>query len=978
MKFIFKLLVLAVFAQTSVMAGEVYALVTTAGDFVQGIKGTQLYPNETDVIGTLNENNTKKNYLSGIKTIKVYRTSKGGYSLIGQIELIFPSGKIVKIGNKAGNLFKTEEYDVAGRYVYDISGTSIRYRGVETLSKVKFHTSEVVNGWTPPSAPAPAPIPDPDPIPEPDPDPTDDAEIPADGLSSLSIEAGTVINSLEGVYLNGAKTALVGKESTLKSSIPLVGLTYLRVSKRDQGGIPLIGQLEFTYSDGSVVVLGDNTTGILYETDNYDLAERYITGLQGSSINYNDERTVARVHFQTKSYDAEAGTPPEPTTDAGLAPVIESIPADGLTVIDYQAGWVVDSIQGRDADGTTTVQVGKTRTSSKAALLAGVNHIKVSQMFLNGYSVVGSIELTYHDGSVVAIGTKTGGRVYDTKQYDMSSSYITDFTGHYVTYWGGLVSGVTFTIKSLADAPEGNDDDDDDSNNDDGGYSYGDGNDDDDNVTFGGGYDDGNNDDDEDDSSLPIEPNPNNQYIKALVVHSGWLIDSIQAVYADDTSTNVIGGTGGSMERVELDNLRSLEVVRRSLGGIAVASQLVLTYTDGSIVTVSNNLGGSELDVQSYYLEDGEKLMGMQAEHVNLWDGLVSTLSFVVGTPASDGYTYNPGGGNDDDDDLIVQPADNSSFESDGELPFQITVAGTIFGFNQYASSDYTYNYRVDCDSDGVIDAVVTTAAYTCEYDTDTTHLISIYGELPHFRVDSAFAGRLKTIEQWGSIEWKSFYSSFENTAALDAINATDIPNTSNVTNMSRMFMAAAYADSSPDFSQWNVSNVTNMNSTFQSSRLNPLISDWDVSSVVDMSYMFTYAYSFNQDLSDWDVSNVTNMAYMFSQAYKFQGDISTWDVSNVTDMSYMFERMKFIGDLSAWRPTNVTNMHKMFYYASKFDSDLSAWNVGKVTNFMSMFMGARKFSNRDLSGWDVSRALDYRYFDYNWGTGNTLPNWID
>ena len=66
-------------------------------------------------------------------------------------------------------------------------------------------------------------------------------------------------------------------------------------------------------------------------------------------------------------------------------------------------------------------------------------------------------------------------------------------------------------------------------------------------------------------------------------------------------------------------------------------------------------------------------------------------------------------------------------------------------------------------------------------------------------------------------------------------------------------------------------------------------ISLWNTSNVTNMSKMFYSAIKFNQDISRWDTSNVTNMSYMFHNAYKFNQDISRWDTSNVTDMSKMF-----------------------------------------------------------------------------------------
>ena len=72
-------------------------------------------------------------------------------------------------------------------------------------------------------------------------------------------------------------------------------------------------------------------------------------------------------------------------------------------------------------------------------------------------------------------------------------------------------------------------------------------------------------------------------------------------------------------------------------------------------------------------------------------------------------------------------------------------------------------------------------------------------------------------------------------------VTATDIPNLSNVTDMSNMFRDASSA--------------------------NPDTTNWDVSSVTDMRYMFRAATSANPDTTNWDVSSVTNMSSMFENS---------------------------------------------------------------------------------------------------------------
>jgi surface protein len=151
--------------------------------------------------------------------------------------------------------------------------------------------------------------------------------------------------------------------------------------------------------------------------------------------------------------------------------------------------------------------------------------------------------------------------------------------------------------------------------------------------------------------------------------------------------------------------------------------------------------------------------------------------------------------------------------------------------------------------------------------------------------------------KQFGGIVWSSFEKAFSGCQEM-LFTATDVPNLSNVTNMSFMFFTARAAN--PDATLWDVSNVTNMGSIFQA------------------------ANAFNRNINNWNVSNVTNMNRMFSQANAFNQPLNNWNVSNVTDMGRMFAfgTPTFNQDLSGWCVEQIPTK------PTSFDVGADAWTL--------------------------------------------------
>ena len=234
-------------------------------------------------------------------------------------------------------------------------------------------------------------------------------------------------------------------------------------------------------------------------------------------------------------------------------------------------------------------------------------------------------------------------------------------------------------------------------------------------------------------------------------------------------------------------------------------------------------------------------------------------------------------------------------------------------------------------------------------------------------------AENLLTVEQFGSVAWKSMYEAFQYCNNMQFAATVGTPDLSNVTNMVYMFYECSAFNQ--DISGWNVTNVKDMGGMFcRCSVFNQNINGWDVSSVTDMSGMFAGCSVFNQNINGWDVSSVTDMSGMFADCSAFNQDINGWDVSKVTDMGGMFyECSTFNQDISGWNVSKVTSMSEMFLGCSAFNQNLGSWKLKEcmALGLQNCGMSIENYS-KSLIGWaaqtDINENLlleaDYLYFN--------------
>lgn len=271
----------------------------------------------------------------------------------------------------------------------------------------------------------------------------------------------------------------------------------------------------------------------------------------------------------------------------------------------------------------------------------------------------------------------------------------------------------------------------------------------------------------------------------------------------------------------------------------------------------------------------------------------------------------------------------------------------------------------------------------THTYATQGIYSVQIAGVFPRIRftLESGDHQKILSVDQWGDIGWQSFEQAFHSCSNLH-VWATDVPDLTNVTNLTAMFAFASSMNES--LNDWDVSNITNMASVFShASSFNQPLDSWDVSGVTTMGGMFHGASSFNQPLATWDVSNVTNMAQMFQGAQAFNHPLNSWQVGNVTQMLGMFEdALSFNQPLDDWDVSGVNNlqgMTEMFCGASAFNQPLNSWDVSNVMNMEHMFRWASSF-NQPLDNWDVTGVTSFfgmaRMFEGATSFDQSLGSW--
>ncbi|ACT91771.1 BspA family leucine-rich repeat surface protein [Dyadobacter fermentans] len=213
---------------------------------------------------------------------------------------------------------------------------------------------------------------------------------------------------------------------------------------------------------------------------------------------------------------------------------------------------------------------------------------------------------------------------------------------------------------------------------------------------------------------------------------------------------------------------------------------------------------------------------------------------------------------------------------------------------------------------------------------------------------------RLVDIVNWGTTAWNAMNNAFYGCANLQ-ISATDVPDLTNVQNMSQAFRGCAVLNGPANIGSWNTTSVTNMKGMFQeASAFNQNINNWNTANVSTMVSMFQDARAFNQPVDTWNIQNTGNINAIFKGASAFNQPIGNWNTRQVTDMSSAFEDASaFNQPIGTWDTGNVTLIYNIFKGASAFNQPIGAWNTQKVNLMSGMFNGASAF-NQPIGTWNT------------------------
>ncbi|MFA5746321.1 MAG: BspA family leucine-rich repeat surface protein [archaeon] len=439
------------------------------------------------------------------------------------------------------------------------------------------------------------------------------------------------------------------------------------------------------------------------------------------------------------------------------------------------------------------------------------------------------------------------------------------------------------------------------------------------------------------------------------------------SVTGDNATAGLIGIMGNStvINTYSTGLVIGLNMAGHTYGG----GKNLIASTNNFWDTESSNQQNSVIGLGKTTSQMKQKITFNNWDFVNVWDInstinngypylrtdseeiVPSSLSFI-----SKWDTNYDGSGSSENNQIILPliSSGNYDFIVDwGDGTTSHVTSGELFENNGVYSGQGVHTYSVP----GVYTVTI----------TGTIDGFQFYNRDLKYTLDAL---KIEEISQWGSLILGQ-NGDFSNASNL-IITATDILDTSEITDMSYMFSGCWSLTDIPRINEWDTSNVTAMSNMFEeaSSFNQPL--NFDTSNVTYMDNMFYSASSFNQPL-DFNTSNVINMDAMFAGASSFNQPLN-FDTSKVSSMFALFRNATDFNQPLDFNTSNVMNMSAMFVGASNFNQPLD-FNTSKVIDMSSMFQLAYAF-NQDISNWDTSKVTNMAFMFWATSFNQNISNW--
>ena len=167
-----------------------------------------------------------------------------------------------------------------------------------------------------------------------------------------------------------------------------------------------------------------------------------------------------------------------------------------------------------------------------------------------------------------------------------------------------------------------------------------------------------------------------------------------------------------------------------------------------------------------------------------------------------------------------------------------------------------------------------------------------------------SYASKINDIESGGGLTKLQKGTKFSNSTFTEA----QMFDTSEITDMGKMFENCESLTTVPQF---NTDNVTNMESMFENCRNLTTVPPFNTDNVTNMASMFSYCRKVTT-VPQFNTDNVTSMNSMFYSCTSLT-TVPQFNTANVTDMISMFGGCLSLTTVPQFNIANVTSMGAMF-----------------------------------------------------------------